>query len=336
MTACDSPAIDVRQLRKTYREGWFFRRSFDALQGIDLEVRRGEVFGLLGPNGAGKTTLIKILLGIIRASSGDAHLLGQPAGSKAARMRVGYLPENLNFPSHHTGMRALNFLGRLSNVDPSLLRLRSQELIELVGLKGREQELVRKYSKGMRQRLGIAQAMLHDPDLMIMDEPTDGLDPIGRSQIRQLITYLKHQGKTVFLNSHILQEVELVCDRVAILVRGNLRGIGTPQELTEQLHGALELRLMIEVECSAERMNQLSTAFELSHEPLPDGRWKIVASATDQSQVDQIVDRVRQLDISILRLEKIRPSLEEVFLSVVGSAESPRAAVDSPVDSAVS
>ncbi len=284
-------------------------------------MRRGEVFGLLGPNGAGKTTLIKILLGIIRASSGQAQLLGQPAGSKAARMRIGYLPENLNFPSHHTGLRTLHFLGSLSNVSEPRLRVRSQELFELVGLKGRENELVRKYSKGMRQRLGIAQAMLHDPDLMIMDEPTDGLDPVGRSQIRQLITYLKQQGKTVFLNSHILQEVELVCDRVAILVRGQLRGLGTPHELTEQLHGELDTRLKIEVNGTVEQLDRLRSLIECKCETLPDGRWTIVAVTRSQSQVDQLIDIVRQQSISILKLERVRPSLEEVFLTVVGDAE---------------
>lgn len=321
MSDPDQLAIDVRRLQKTYREGIFFRKQFSALRGVDLTVRRGEIFGLLGPNGAGKTTLIKILLGIIRASGGEAFLLGELAGSKAARRRIGYLPENLNFASHHTGVRALQLLGRLSNVDETTIRTRGAELLELVGLKGREGELVRKYSKGMRQRLGLAQAMLHDPDLMIMDEPTDGLDPVGRSQIRQLIVFLKQQGKTIFLNSHILQEVELVCDRVAILVRGTLRGIGTPHELTQQLQGALDARLKIEVCCTREQIERLSRESVIAAEPLPDERWSIVAHANSQADVDRLIDLARRLEISIVKLERTRPSLEEVFLSMVGQSE---------------
>ena len=222
----DSLAIDVQKLQKQYRDGWIVPRRFNALKGIDLGVRRGEVFGLLGPNGAGKTTLIKILLGIVKSTGGQAFLLGEPAGTKSARRRIGYLPENLNFPSHQTAKRAMEFFGRLSSVPERVIKTKSSELLELVGLAGREKELVRKYSKGMRQRLGLAQAMLHDPELLILDEPTDGLDPVGRSQIRKLINELRDQGKTVFLNSHILQEVELVCDRVAILAGGQLQGIG--------------------------------------------------------------------------------------------------------------
>lgn len=318
----DSPAIDVRQLKKTYTEGIFSRKSFQALKGIDLTVQRGEVFGLLGPNGAGKTTLIKTLLGIVRGSGGEAFLLGSPAGSKVARRKIGYLPENLNFPSHHTATQALRFYGRLSYVDEANIRTRSTALLEQVGLLGRERELVRKYSKGMRQRLGLAQAMLHEPELLILDEPTDGLDPVGRSEIRKLIVWLKEQGKTVFLNSHILQEVELVCDRVAILAGGKLRGVGTPLELTQQFHGALSTKVRIELSGDAPAVDSLRQAQTCDMLQLPDGRWQFSANVDSQADIDQLIDRMRERKISIHQLERTRPSLEEVFLSAIQSDDA--------------
>ncbi len=315
----DAPAIDVRNVHKQYREGWLVRKGFNALQGVDLTVGRGEVFGLLGPNGAGKTTLIKILLGIVRSSGGQAHLLGSPAGSREARRKIGYLPENLNFPSHHTAMRALRLYGRLSHVPESVIRSRSSELLELVGLAGREQELVKKYSKGMRQRLGLAQAMLHEPELLILDEPTDGLDPVGRSQIRQLITLMKQQGKTVFLNSHILQEVELVCDRVAILAAGKLRGVGTAGELTNQFQGALASKVRMELSGDVRAIQALQSGSECELHPLPDSRWQFATTSAAQEDVDRLVDRMRQANISIHKLERTSLTLEEVFLSAVRS-----------------
>lgn len=319
----DSSAIDVHQLRKHYREGWFRRRGFQALRGVDLSVRRGEVFGLLGPNGAGKTTLIKILLGIVRGTGGKALVLGQPAGSKAARRMIGYLPENLSFPAHHTAKLAMEFYGRLSSVPERLLQSRSRDLLKLVGLEGRERELVRKYSKGMRQRLGLAQAMLHDPELLILDEPTDGLDPVGRSEIRKLINGLRDRGKTVFLNSHILQEVELVCDRVAILAGGQLRGVGTPAELTRTFHEELDTKVRLEIAGAATAVAQLQQLTSLTALPLPDNQWQLSTAANTQVEVDQLVDQIRGLGMSLLRLERSRLTLEEVFLSVVQNGGEP-------------
>ncbi|RMF44990.1 MAG: ABC transporter ATP-binding protein [Planctomycetota bacterium] len=313
----ETPAIQVTGLEKEYRDGVLFKKRFQALRGIDLEVPRGEVFGLLGPNGAGKTTLIKILLGIVRRTGGDAWLLGLPAGSKLARRRIGYLPENLTFPSHHTALSALRLYGRLSFVPEETIRRRSDELIELVGLKGREREHVRRYSKGMRQRLGLAQALLHDPELLIMDEPTDGLDPLGRSQIRQLIHLLKDQGKTIFLNSHILQEVELVCDRVAILVGGEVRGVGTPMELMEQFHAKSRTRVRAEVSGDEAAVGRVASQFDGAVGRLPDGRYEVKVTAETQADVDCLVDTIRQGGLSLHALERSRMTLEEVFLTAV-------------------
>lgn len=318
-----TPAVDVQQLHKKYSLGWFGRKNFHALKGVDLQVRPGEVFGLLGPNGAGKTTLIKILLGIVRGNSGQAQVMGLPAGSKAARRLIGYLPENLNFPAHHTALSALRLFGRLSSVSEPLIASRSQELLHLVGLAGRERELVKRYSKGMRQRLGLAAALLHDPQLLVMDEPTDGLDPVGRSEIRALISQLKNRGKTIFLNSHILQEVELICDRVAILAGGMVRGIGTPAELTQQFQGAGSSKWRMELIGSIESIRQafgsLPAAESLECLQLPSGNWQVSIASGSQEELNSLIDRLRQQQVGICKLERTQLTLEEIFLSAVQS-----------------
>jgi ABC-2 type transport system ATP-binding protein len=206
---------------------------------------------------------------------------------------------------------------------------REQELFDLVSLQGRQNEAVRRYSKGMRQRLGLAQAMLHDPDLLILDEPTDGLDPMGRSQIRDVLDKLKQRGKTVFLNSHILQEVELICDRVAIMALGQLRGIGTIDELIRSHTDDQSSSVKLEVLASPDRINQVPGLPQgvlvqeidfggLGHE----GLSRIALESIDQFGVDLLVDILRQANISILRIERARPSLEQVFMNIVGAAKS--------------
>jgi ABC-2 type transport system ATP-binding protein len=329
-------AIDVHDLSKTYHEGILFRKRHHALSHVTLSVKRGEVFGLLGPNGAGKTTLIKILLGILHPNRGTAQVLELPAGSKSARRKIGYLPENLVFPRHHTGRSALYFYGRLSEMNDSQIAAKEKELFDLVSLSGREHEPVRRYSKGMRQRLGLAQAMLHDPDLMIFDEPTDGLDPMGRSQIRDVLYQLKQRGKTVFLNSHILQEVELICDRVAIMALGKLRGIGTIDELIQNHPEATRATVTLDVGGDATAIDSALAGCG-TRRTLPatqnDSQPKfhrIDVDATQQSNVDMAVDRLRAASISIYRMERFRPTLEQVFMSIVGSvsphANSPQSA----------
>ena len=323
-------AIEVADLSKTYREGLIFRKIHNALSHVSLSVKRGEVFGLLGPNGAGKTTLIKVLLGILHPNRGSATVLDLPAGSKSARRKIGYLPENLVFPRHHTGRSALYFYGRLSEMNDSQIRARENELWQLVGLRGRQSEPVRRYSKGMRQRLGLAQAMLHDPDLMIFDEPTDGLDPMGRQEIRNVLEKLKARGKTVFLNSHILQEVELVCDRVAIMALGKLRGIGTIDELIENHPHASKATVTFEAIGSIEKINEATrdctireVSTVLDGTVSTTGVQRFEVDATDQANVDRVVDRLRENAISIYRMQRFRPSLEQVFMSIVSAATTP-------------
>jgi ABC-2 type transport system ATP-binding protein len=326
----EAPVVDVVDLCKTYSEGWLFARSFTALKHVSLQVHRGEVFGLLGPNGAGKTTLIKIMLGILHATSGKATVLGMPAGSQTARRRIGYLPENMAFPRHHTGLDALRFYSRLSGLSETPIREREGELLELVGLQGRQFEPVRKYSKGMRQRLGLAQAMMHDPDILIMDEPTDGLDPVGRSQIRRVIETLRAQGKTIFLNSHILQEVELICDRVAILVKGQVRCVGTIAELSTQLDQRMLVRLQVlgspeSLQRCWENRPIVSDDANVDQPPALPGqhrrRQSLVLELKSQSELDDLVDQLRNQQVSLEHLELQQAGLEEVFMNVVQTSE---------------
>ncbi|MDZ4848287.1 MAG: ABC transporter ATP-binding protein [Pirellulaceae bacterium] len=336
--------IQTKNLSKSYRHGWFGREKFHALRDVDLNVRRGEVFGLLGPNGAGKTTLIKLLLGIVHPSSGQAQVLGENAGSQHARRRIGYLPENLVFPRHHTGEGALQFYGRLSGLSENAIRKQMKPLLEVVGLLGREREPVRKYSKGMRQRLGLAQAMLHDPEILILDEPTDGLDPLGRSQIRKLIERLKQSGKSVFLNSHILQEVELVCDRVAIMAHGKIRAVGNIESLIDQHTHARSVDVWLEVAgdentcrqlfvgtdvqtleslgklgASIESLDALHIADEAA---LQRTRFRVQLKIDELSQSDAWVDRIRSAGLSLISLQPQRLRLEDIFVRLVASLEA--------------
>jgi ABC-2 type transport system ATP-binding protein len=307
-------AIQVCDLKKSY-QGGLFRRRFEALRGVSLEVERGEIFGLLGPNGAGKTTLIKVLLGIVRRSGGSAALLGRSAGDRNGRMKVGYLPENLRIASHHTALTALEYYGKLSGLSWREIKSERFRLLESVGLADRSRESVKKFSKGMLQRLGLAQALLHDPELLILDEPTDGLDPVGRSHVRNVLTQLKEQGKTIFLNSHILQEVELVCDRVAILDRGIVKAIGDVHDLaTEQTEG-VELEIVVTANEKTIR-DSLGGHEVASCVAGRDGTQRLVLLLPDQAAVDHCVDDLRSSGISIVGLSRRRVTLEDAFLKL--------------------
>lgn len=321
--------VEVRDLRKVYN-AWSIggRRRVDALRGVSLHASAGEVFGLLGPNGAGKTTLIKILLGVVKPTGGDAILFRQAVGSSQARRRVGYLPESLRVDQHHTARSALRYYGRLSRMSSGEIQRRSDELLELVGLRGRDRESVRRFSKGMYQRLGLAQALLHDPDLLVLDEPTDGLDPVGRSEVRRVIERLRDAGKTIFLNSHILQEVELVCTRVAILAQGQIRGIGSIRELASanqfshvdfivQATGQDESEAAVRTKL-AECIDPASfpeITVDSSESPV---RFHASVNLPTQADIDRTVDRIRARGLSICHLQIKRPTLEDTFIRLVG------------------
>lgn len=357
-----SSVVEVCDLRKAYGQGTLLRRrgSVQALRGVSLTAKSGDVFGLLGPNGAGKTTLIKTLLGVVKPTSGTAFLFGQPAGSSAARMRVGYLPETLRVDRHHTARSALKFYGRLSHMDQATIDRRSDEMLELVGLRGRDRESVRQFSKGMYQRLGLAQALMHDPDLLFLDEPTDGLDPVGRNEVRKVIERLRGLGKTIFLNSHILQEVEMVCTRVAIMAKGKILasgGIGSG--VTTDENGVSNAMVASDADAAASTLdlivspNQHETGtrdpdgqsvIERCFDPITDASAAIqklqspasnllvathrvvltpvAGKSVTRADLDQVVDNLRGVGISIVRLDTHVPTLEDTFMRLVGTSET--------------
>ncbi|PSB06830.1 multidrug ABC transporter ATP-binding protein [filamentous cyanobacterium CCP2] len=225
--------VQTAHLQKVYRTGFWLNQKVVTLQDCSLQIYKGETFGLLGPNGAGKTTLLKILLGIIRPTGGSGWLLGKPLGDRSVKQRLGYLPENPYFYDYLTGWEFLRYAADLFQIPYEVQRRRIPELLELVGLaqSAAKRKQLRQYSKGMLQRVGMAQALINDPEVVFLDEPMSGLDPLGRYQIREIILSLKGQGKTIFFNSHVLSDVEKICDRVAILARGELLCVGSLNEL---------------------------------------------------------------------------------------------------------
>lgn len=223
--ASDTPVLRTVGLGKTYTDFWG-RPRLAALKDLTLDVRQGEVFGLLGPNGSGKTTTIKLLLGLLRPTTGDAFVFGRDPGDRDVKQRIGYLPEETYLYKFLTADETMAFFGRLFGLDAATIGKRTDELIRLVGLEHARRRRLGEYSKGMARRLGLAQALINDPDLVILDEPTSGLDPIGSAEVKDLIVRLKQAGKTVLLCSHLLADVEDVCDRIAILHQGILRELG--------------------------------------------------------------------------------------------------------------
>ena len=222
--------LEAEHLSKTFAVG-FFRKKVRAVEDLSLKVRRGEIFGFLGPNGAGKTTTIKMLMGLIFPSSGSGHVLGKPIGNLEAKRRLGFLPETPYFYDYLTAEEFLDLAGALADVPKPERKKRADALIERVGLGHARGRALRKFSKGMLQRVGIAQALMHEPELVVLDEPMTGLDPIGRKEMRDLILELRKEGKTIFFSTHILSDVELLCDRVAIVVGGKVRDVGRLSEL---------------------------------------------------------------------------------------------------------
>ena len=227
------PVVLTSELRKVYRTGFWLNQKVVSLKNCSLQVYPGETFGLLGPNGAGKTTLLKLLLGIIRPTSGRGLLLGKPIGDRSVKQHIGYLPENSYLYEYLSGWEFLQLTAGLFQIPQKLQRQRIPQLLELVGLSQADarKKQMRRYSKGMLQRVGMAQALINDPDLVFLDEPMSGLDPLGRYQMREIILALKASGKTIFFNSHVLSEVEQICDRVAILNQGELICCGSLNEL---------------------------------------------------------------------------------------------------------
>lgn len=340
-------AVDLSNVTKTYG------RKIKALRGVDIRIPQGAVFGLLGPNGAGKSTLVKIMMTVIRPTTCSGTILGNPVGDKETLSRLGYLPEHHRFPDYLTGQQVVDHFGALAGVPRGIRLKRTEELIELVGLTPWKKNRIREYSKGMRQRVGIAQALVSDPELVLLDEPTDGVDPVGRRDIRNVLMEQKRRGRTVLLNSHLLSELEMVCDTVALMVQGKVVQQGTVSDLTT--YGA---RYSIEIvppqfptvdgPFTPNTLRDVCSPFlRYEPEPLPPRRqWQpnepnalvwhavltsflpanlpvevspttIVLGTDDPNIAQPFIDILRARGLAIRSARSLRPGLEDLFMRAV-------------------
>jgi ABC-2 type transport system ATP-binding protein len=327
-----SLAMELTHVEKRYG------RSVHALKGISLNVKRGEIFGLLGPNGAGKSTLVKILMTVVRPTRAEGWVLGEKVATKGALRQVGYLPENHRFPKYLTGRQTLDFFASLSGADRAWRRETIPRLLDVVGMTAWADQKISQYSKGMMQRVGIAQALSADPQLVVLDEPTDGVDPVGRRDIRDVLLRLKSEGKTVFINSHLLSELEMVCDRVAIMVGGQVVRMGTVADLAvDRRSYEIEVEPGTGLPALAETLGLVgvSTVPPLPGRiggppPLPvlkgtllDGRWAEVSRGlirlgeSEAAGIQPLIDRLRAAGHVIRRVSPVQPTLEQLFMEAV-------------------
>jgi ABC-2 type transport system ATP-binding protein len=305
-------AVETLELTKDYYVGFFRKRPRRAVDGLNLRVEKGEVFGLLGPNGAGKTTTLKILLRLVFPTSGTARILGSELEDVAMHGRVGYLPENPYFYDHLTAQEFMNYAGELFGLRPTERRRRIDRLLERLGLAESRHLPLRKFSKGMVQRVGIAQALINDPELIFLDEPMSGLDPLGRREVRDLILELKDEGKTIFFSTHILSDAEVLCDRVAILHRGRLQGCG---ELHEILSLGVAVTEVVLENPPAELLRELSP---YTRSLVRTGR-RVRLEVPAESDVARVLALAIRHAAGIVSLNPVKMSLEDYFMAQVGA-----------------
>jgi ABC-2 type transport system ATP-binding protein len=301
-------AIEVAGLRKTYSSA-FGKRRIAALNGVDLRVAPGELFGLLGPNGAGKTTTVKILLGLTRATAGSAAISGLPVSDPESRRRVGYLPEGHKIPGYLTARQALSIFGRMSGMDQATINSRSVELLEKLRIGAWIDVKVRKFSKGMTQRLGLACALVHSPNVLLLDEPTDGVDPVGRREIRDLLRDEARNGTAILLNSHLLSEIELTCDRVAVLRKGEVAASGTIDELTKKSPKFKMIATPVD--------DALLAGFRSTGAGVERVNGHLLLSVTDAQHLNALIDRTRAAGSLVTEVSQVRSTLEDVFVDLI-------------------
>lgn len=298
--------LKIEGLEKTYRH-FFWSAKESALKGISFEVTRGTIFGLVGPNGAGKTTTIKLILGLIKPDRGDISLFGRKVSFFRNRALLGYLPENPYFYDYLTANEILDFYGRLFGLSAEVRKERRRELIRMVGLEDSANKPLRKFSKGMLQRIGIAQALINDPQFLILDEPLSGLDPIGRKEIKDILIDLKQRGKTILFSSHIMSDVEMLCDRVALLVRGNLVSIGRLEELLHPQIRAVEV-IAANIEASELERIKETAIFTLEQ------GGQVLFNFTDEAQADKAIELLRKGKGRLVSIIRQHETLEEYFM----------------------
>src|SRR5690242_17536774 len=302
-------AIEILGLEKTYTVGFWRKKPKQALKPLHLKVEDGEIFGFLGPNGAGKTTTLKLLMGLVFPTAGTARILGMAIDEPRMKAQIGFLPEQPYFYDYLTASELLNYYGQLSGVNAKLRSRRVGEVLNQVGLPDVGGMQLRKFSKGMLQRVGIAQAILHNPKLVFFDEPMSGLDTMGRREVRDLMEQLKHEGKTVFFSTHILSDAEALCDRVAIINKGELRGVGAVADLTSSVQGKVEVIWQgTQVPGS---MKALSPDCHVTGDT--------VRAVISENQQDAAIDILRREHIRLIAITPLRTSLEAYFVEKLQS-----------------
>jgi len=313
-----SPVIEIENLTKDYPFGFLHLKKKTSLEGLTMKVEDGEVFGFLGPNGAGKSTTIKLLVGLIFPTAGTARILGQPISDITMHRDIGYLPEQPYFYDYLTAAELLDYFARFHDLTAADRLERVERMLKKVGLETARKIQLRKYSKGMLQRVGLAQAILHDPKVVILDEPMSGLDPVGRREVRDIILELKRDGKTVLFSTHILSDAEMLCDRVGVIVGGKLRGVGAPDELVGmKAHG---MEILFEYSGS----NANATAL-LSKATKTGNRYRM---HVDERELYATLDHLRDIGAKILSVAQVKATLEEYFMNLVGADRAQAAAVE--------
>jgi ABC-2 type transport system ATP-binding protein len=306
------PAIEILGLEKTYRVGFWRKRLKRALHPLQLTVEEGEIFGFLGPNGAGKTTTLKMLMGLVFPTAGSARILDREWTDPEVKAQIGFLPEQPYFYDYLTAHELLEYYGQLSGVPAKERKRRVDEVLSQVGLRNVQGLQLRKFSKGMLQRVGIGQAIFHNPKLVFFDEPMSGLDPMGRREVRDLMEQLKHEGKTVFFSTHILSDAEALCDRVAIIHNGELRGVGAVEDLTSTIQGKVEVIWQgTQVPAS---IKALGAECHVTGDT--------VRAVISESRQDAVLDTVRREGLHLIALIPVRTSLEAYFVEKLRRAET--------------
>jgi ABC-2 type transport system ATP-binding protein len=305
-------AIEILGLEKTYSVGFWRKRPKRALHPLQLTVEDGEIFGFLGPNGAGKTTTLKLLMGLVFPTAGAARILGREWTDPSVKAQIGFLPEQPYFYDYLTAHELLEYYGQLSGVPAKQRKQRVEQVLQQVGLRDVQGVQLRKFSKGMLQRVGIGQAILHNPKLVFFDEPMSGLDPMGRREVRDLMEQLKHEGKTVFFSTHILSDAETLCDRVAIIHKGELRGVGAVEDLTSSVQGKVEV-IWHGTQVPAS-IKALGAECHVSGDR--------VRAIIAESQQDAVIDALRRERQRLIAITPVRTSLEAYFVEKLRRAET--------------
>jgi ABC-2 type transport system ATP-binding protein len=304
-------AIEIKGLSKDYAVGFWIKKLRPALKSLDLAVRMGETFGFLGPNGAGKTTTLKLLMSIISPTSGTATILGKSSFDPEVKRRIGFLPEQPYFYDYLSANELLDYYARLSGVPLDTRKRKIDELLKRVGLGDVGDRQLRKFSKGMLQRVGIAQAIIHDPEVVFLDEPMSGLDPLGRHEVRELIQGLKDEGKTIFFSTHILSDAEALCDRVAVIHKGELRGVGAINDIRTSVAGKSEV-----IWDGSKALSAVSGSLIESHVT-----GETVRGIVRSEDIDSLLDQLRRQQARLISVTPLQGTLEEYFLARTSEQE---------------